>query len=101
MSAEKHSFRAHMKTVHHKKHLVVTGKVQEPTNGWSVMLTKAIPQGINPKILMLKLNENPPKHAAGDIVTTYPVEYDDAVGEHHFTEVTIEAKGGSFTIPVH
>ena len=101
MSAEKHSFKAAIKTEHHKKHIVVTGKVEEPTNSWTVSLTKANPQGINPKILMLKLNEVPPKHAAGDIVTTYPVSFDESVGDHHFTEVTIETKGSSFTIPVH
>ena len=75
MSAEKHSFKAAIKTQHHKKHIVVTGKVEEPTNSWTVSLTKANPQGINPKVLMLKLDEDPPQHAAGDIVTTYPVSF--------------------------
>jgi hypothetical protein len=72
--------------------------VTEPTTGWQVDLERAVPQGINPKILLLKLIEVRPTGAAGNIVTTHHVRYDEDPAQVEYTEVAI---AGAFSIPVH
>jgi hypothetical protein len=47
------------------------------TTGWTVNLVRANPQGINPKILLLKLVEVKPTGLAGNIVTPHHVTYDE------------------------
>jgi hypothetical protein len=99
MPAEQKTFRAErIKRYHHKYALRVAGEVTEPTTGWTVNLERAVPQGINPKILLLKLVEVEPTGAAGDIVTTHHVRYDEDPAQGEYTKVTIE---GAFTIDVH
>jgi hypothetical protein len=47
--------------------LRVTGKCVFPTHGYKVKLTKAVPQGINPKILLLRKTVTPP---TGPVIQT-------------------------------
>jgi hypothetical protein len=99
MPAVQNTFKAELiKHHHHKCELRVTGDVTEPTTGWTVSLERASPQGINPKILLLKLVEVKPTGLAGDIVTTHHVNYDENPAQVEYTQVTIE---GAFTIDVH
>jgi hypothetical protein len=99
MPVKKHTFKAVLeKHHHHKTELVVTGDVTEPTTGWTVTLERANPQGINPRILLLKLVETPPAGNAGDIVTTHHVKYDESPVMGDYTQVSIE---GVLTIDVH
>jgi hypothetical protein len=44
-----------------------------------------VPQGINPKILLLKLVEVKPTGAAGDIVTTHHVRYNEDLAKVEYT----------------
>jgi hypothetical protein len=98
MSAKQETFKAVLiKGRHYKEELVVTGDVTEPTTGWTVNLERAEPQGINRRILLLKLVENPPTGQAGDIVTTHHVKYEEAPPKADYDQVTIE---GAFTINV-
>lgn len=69
-----------------------------PTTGWTVDIERAVRQGINPKVLLLELIEREPAGAAGDIVTTRRVRYDEDPAQVEYTQVTIE---GAFTIDVH
>jgi hypothetical protein len=99
MPAVQNTFKAELvKRHHHQCELRVTGDVTEPTTGWTVRLERAVPQGISPKDLLLKLIEVKPTGAAGDIVTTHHVRYDEEPAEVEYTEVTIE---GAFSITVH
>jgi hypothetical protein len=99
MPALQNTFKAELiKRHHHKYALCVMGDVTEPTTGWTVSLERAVPQGINPKVLLLKLIEQKPTGAAGDIVTTHRVRYDEDPAKVEYTQVTIE---GAFTIDVH
>jgi hypothetical protein len=82
---------------HYRDELSVTGEVTEPTTGWTVTLERTEPQGINPKILLLKLVEQPPTGSAGDIVTTHHVKYDENPPIGNYDQVSIE---GAFTINV-
>src|ERR1700733_5244332 len=99
MPAVQNTFKAELiKHAHHKYELCVRGDVTEPTTGWTVKLERANPQGINPKILLLKLVEKPPAGNAGDIVTTHHVKYDESPVMGDYSQVSIE---GVLTIDVH
>lgn len=99
MPAVQNTFKAELiRHDYNKCELRVTGDVTEPTTGWTVKLERANPQGINPKILLLKLVEIKPTGIAGDVVTTHHVKYDEDPAQVEYTNVTIE---GAFTIDVH
>jgi hypothetical protein len=99
MTAIQNTFKAELIKHHHNNcELRVTGDVTEPTTGWTVSLERAMPQGINPNILLLKLVEVKPTGNAGNIVTTHHVKYDENPAQVEYTQVTIE---GAFTINVH
>jgi hypothetical protein len=99
MPAVQNTFKAELIKHHYDRYeLRVTGDVTEPTTGWTVKLERASPQGINPKILLLKLVEIKPTGIAGDIVTTHHVKYDEDPAQVEYNNVTIE---GAFTIDVH
>ena len=79
--------------------LHVTGTVTVPTTGWTVTLTEAVPQGINPKILILEVKKVKPYGVSGDMVSHIPVRFDKPHSPD-YTEVTVRDDGGDFTIPV-
>jgi hypothetical protein len=97
MTVEKHTFKAVLIKHQHEHELRVTGEVVEPTTSWTVKLERANPQGINPEILLLKLEQIRPTGPAGDVVTAYHVKYDEKPVKGHYKEVDIE---GHFMIPV-
>ena len=77
--------------------LYVIGTCVFPTSGYRVELRRAVPQGINPKILILEKIVTPPSGVVLEVITTVhvrfeefpPVEYDH-----------VEIRPGP-TIPVH
>ena len=79
-----------------QEELSVTGDVTEPTTGWTVKLERAQPQGINPRILLLKLVEQAPTGIAGDAFTTH-ITVNTINTKLNYDQVTIE---GTFTINV-
>jgi len=79
--------------------LHVTGKVTVPTTGYHVSLVEAVPQGINPKILLLEVKKVKPSGPAGQMISHVPVRYDKPHSSD-YTEVTILGDGGGFTVPV-
>ena len=100
ISSETSSGRA---VVHARRRSSISGLAEENQGVCSgtnrrVDLERAVPQGINSKILLLKLIEVRPTGAAGNIVTTHHVRYDEDPAQVEYTEVTIE---GAFSIPVH
>ena len=68
--------------------LTVRGECTFPTPGYKVVLKKAIPQGINPAILLLNKMVTPPTGIEPQIVTTIPVEYYE-VTDVHYSDVDI------------
>ncbi len=68
--------------------LHVRGTVTCPTTGFGVALKKAVPQGINPDILILEIVETPPPGVAGQMITDHPVTYDEQPS-HSYTEVFV------------
>jgi len=73
------------KTIH------VTGKAKVNSGGWSAVLSKRVPQGINPAILMLDLQVTPP--APGGVVILpvldLPLEYSEQFSGDKFTRVQV------------
>ena len=101
MPAVKDTFKAVMeKGPEYRIKLSCTGDVTEPTTGWAVTLERANPQGINPAILLLVIKEVPPTGAAGDVVTTHHVKFDEDPAMVAYTQVTIQDGSGGFTINV-
>ena len=68
--------------------LHVTGKCVFPTTGYKVKLVKAVPQGINPKILLLRKVVTPPTGIVLPVVTTVQVHY-TLKTKTKYTHVTI------------
>jgi len=79
--------------------LHVTGKVTVPTTGYHVSLVEAVPQGINPKVLILEVKKVKPTGPAGQMIEHLPVRYDKPKSSD-YTEVTIRGDGPEFSIPV-
>lgn len=73
-------------------HLRVTGEVQTPTPGYKLTLKKAVPQGINPQILLLRLERQAPTGIEPQHVVTMKVEYDEQT-DVRYTQVQIEPDG--------
>lgn len=69
--------------------LVVTGKLMMPTPGYQLRLTKANPQGINPRILVLSLGVTPPGTIQPQVITMTLVRYEETT-DIHYSNVQIE-----------
>ena len=72
-----------------KPSLKVTGECTFPTPGFSVKLVRAVPQGINPLILILNKEVTPPTGIEPQIITTIPAEYTENPAMEEYTDVTI------------
>jgi hypothetical protein len=77
--------------------LHVHGEVTFPTTGYVVELRRAVPQGINPAILILDKVVRPPTGVVQQVVTTVVVRYREETNDR-FIEVRIEPDG--ISVPV-
>lgn len=77
--------------------LRVSGMPVMPTPGYTLTLTRAEPQGINPRILILNLERKPPSGIVTQVLTPTPVSYEEQ-SEQEYDSVTIEPDG--INIPV-
>jgi hypothetical protein len=77
--------------------LHVTGEVTFPTGGYTAMLQKHEPQGINPQDLLLDLVVTEPTGQVPPVVTTEPVEY---VEETDFDYTTASVIDCRMNIPI-
>ena len=68
--------------------LYVTGECRFPTHGYKVTLKPAVPQGINPRILLLRKIVTPPSGPVILIPQTVPVNYKQRT-KTNYTHVTI------------
>ena len=68
--------------------LRVQGSPAMPTPGYKLCLSKAVPQGFNPAILILELEAQPPSNNVPQVVTRTPVLYEE-VTDQRYTQVTI------------
>ncbi|MDR7276585.1 hypothetical protein [Catenuloplanes atrovinosus] len=77
--------------------LRVTGRLQLPTPGYTVTLTRTEPQGINPRDLLLDLTIEPPKGPVAQVVTEVEVVYKEQTDTGYDT-VTIQPNGPSIKV---
>ena len=68
--------------------LSVSGECNTPTPGFKITLEKAVPQGINPDILILTKAVAPPTGIEPQHPTTERVSYNEKTNQH-YTDVTI------------
>jgi hypothetical protein len=79
--------------------LHVTGTVTVPATGWTATLTEVVPQGTNPKILILEVKKEKPSGVSGDKVSHIPVRFDKSKSPY-YGQVTIRGDGEEFAIPL-
>jgi hypothetical protein len=75
----------------------VTGKCTFPTDGYSVRLERAEPQGINPAVLLLDRIVTPLPGAAAQLVSEEVVNYSEGT---RFTYTGVMIQPGGPLIPV-
>jgi hypothetical protein len=78
----------------------VHGDVEVNTGGWSGALVKAVPQGINPLVLILELKMTPPTGIVTQGFTKVSVEFHEKPAAHDYTDVTILDGKDSFPVQV-
>lgn len=77
--------------------LRVTGSCMMPTPGYQLALKRAVPQGINPAILILELSVTRPTGNVSTVVTKTDVRYEEQT-DQRYTSVTI--RPGDISVPV-
>lgn len=77
--------------------LRVTGRLRMPTPGYTLSLSRAAPQGINPRDLLLDLVITPPGGFVAQVLTEAEVGYEEPV-EAGFDTVTILPGGPSIAV---
>jgi hypothetical protein len=79
----------------------ITGVVLLPTPGYDVRLVPAVPQGINPKDLILDLEVTPRPGYWPEVVTRVSVRYDQSPTGVEYTSVLVrEPDGDAVQVPV-
>jgi hypothetical protein len=79
--------------------LHVTGECTTPTTGYKITLVPAVPQGINPKILLLKKVVKKPSGIVLPVVTKVPVHYIKKKSPR-YTAVTILPDGVTVKVKI-
>jgi hypothetical protein len=77
--------------------LVVEGEVRVHVD-WDVQIVRAAPQGINPRVLLLKIQVKEPTGIRSHAIMARKITYEEAVGATPFDQVTITFEGKSFTL---
>lgn len=77
--------------------LRVNGTCLMPTPGYKLSLSPAIPQGINPNILLLELTVEAPGGNVPQVRTPAPVAYEE-VTDRPYTQVTIVPDGPTIDV---
>jgi hypothetical protein len=78
--------------------LTVTGRCTFPTSGYRVTLRQAVPQGINPAILLLKKTVRRPTGIVLQVITTIPVRFVKKNATTRYTHVTILPEGKTIKV---
>jgi hypothetical protein len=83
-----------------KPKLTVTGKAEVPTPGWSGSLVRAVPQGINPLVLILDAYLTKPTGIANPVVSKVDLSYEETPPANEYTDVTVRLDGEAVTVKV-
>ena len=63
--------------------LIIAGTCEMPTPGYQLTLVRAIPQGINPRNLVVTLKVQPPSGIVSQVVTPTEARYEEKTNEHY------------------
>jgi hypothetical protein len=102
MDIEQDSFRAWFETDNDgRSKIVVLGEVAQHEDD-QTMLVRAKPQGINPRILMLKIaiKRGSGTFRAHNIMLHQKIRYEEPAAKGDFSDVHIQSSEGNFTIMV-
>jgi hypothetical protein len=80
--------------------LHVTGKCRFPTHGYKVKLKKAVPQGINPSILLLNKVVTAPSGPVIQVPEVVEVNYKQRVKKGQYKKVTILPEGKTIRVKI-
>lgn len=69
--------------------LTVTGEVEVGAANQEPVLTRAVPQGINPKILILELSTTEDDDVGADVLTWKQAKYEEPIEEDQYSQVEI------------
>jgi hypothetical protein len=83
-----------------KPTLIVTGDTDAIEVDWKVVLVRAVPQGINPNDLLLKIEVTKPTGAHSNALASRTLRYEEKPAQVGYHSVTILNADHSFTIPV-
>jgi hypothetical protein len=72
--------------------LVVTGDVELSRSNERPRLSEAVPQGINPKILILILSAEACGDVGADVITCEPVSFEKEISEDQYSQVDIRGQ---------
>jgi hypothetical protein len=78
--------------------LIVTGRCEMPSPGYSVTLRPASPQGTNPRALILERVTRAPTGPAPQVVTTVSVSYRLTLATRRYQAVTITPDGANLVV---
>ena len=78
--------------------LTVTGRCTFPTSGYKVTLKEAVPQGINPAILLLRKTVRRPTGIVRQVLTTITVRFVKKKATTRYTHVTILPEGTTIKV---
>ena len=81
-------------------HFYVRAKVQVPTPGYTASLKKAVPQGINPAILILDVVTKKKPGIWPQVITVVDANYDDKNYKGKYKQVTVRYGSQSKTVNV-
>ncbi len=88
--------------VHHRvigkpQVLEVSGECEFPSSGYKVALRRAMPQGINPAILVLEKVVTPPAGPSSDVMSKISVKYSEQTSSK-YTSVQILPEGNQIEV---
>jgi hypothetical protein len=74
------------------RQLNVSGKVEVAAGNQEPVLTEAMPQGINPRILILELTTRDEGDVGADVVTCKDAYFEKGIGLHQYDQVDIRGQ---------
>lgn len=80
--------------------LIVIGKLEVPTGGYSAKLTRAVPQGINPAILLLDVQVTKPTGNVIQVISRIDVRFEESPPLVKYSSVTVRLGSDTVTVDV-
>jgi hypothetical protein len=80
--------------------LSVTGAIEVPTGGYSAKLVRAVPQGINPAILLLDVQVTKPTGNVIQVISRVDLRFEESPPLVKYASVTVRLGSDTVTVNV-